>query len=81
MDNMLIDSHVHFEGNNVKSNNVVKSGRKLRRKSKISVKSNALSSKYVTSFIKPKAIGSEKTRREYLKEYVYRFFSLTTRSH
>ena len=79
MDNMLIDSHVDFEGNNIKSNNVVKSGRKLRRKSKISVKSNALSSKYLTSFIKPKAIGSEKIRREYLKEYVYRFFSLTSR--
>ena len=70
MDNMLIDSHVDFEGNNIKSNNVVKSGRKLRRKSKISVKSNALSSKYLTSFIKPKAIGSEKIRLEYLKEYV-----------
>ena len=74
MDKMLIDNHVDLEGNNMKSNNVVKSGRKLRRKSNISVKSNALSSKCLISFIKLKVIGSEKIRREYLKEYVYRFF-------
>ena len=34
----------------------------------MSEKFNALSSKCLTSFIKPKAIGSEKIRREYLKE-------------
>ena len=43
MDKMLIDSHVDLEENNMKSNNVVKSGKTLRRKSKISFRSNALS--------------------------------------
>ena len=68
IDKMLIGSHVDLERNNMKSNDVVKRGKQLRRKSKTSVKSNALSSKRLTSFIKPKAIGSEKIRQEYLKE-------------
>ena len=73
-DNMLIDSHVDLELNSINANNVVKRGKKRRRKSKISVKSNALSSKCLTSFIKPKTISSENIRREYLKEYVYTLF-------
>ena len=45
MDKMLIDSHVDLGVNNMKSINVVKRGKNLRRKSKTSVKSNKLSSK------------------------------------
>ena len=68
VDNMLLDSHVGLKGYNMNSNNVVNRGNKLKLKSKISNKSNALSSKYLTSFIKTKAIGSENIRQEYLKE-------------
>ena len=73
MDNMLLDSHVGLEGNKMNSNNVVKRGKILRRKSKISEKSSALSSNCLTSFIKPKVIGSEKIRGEYLKELIIKF--------
>ena len=31
MDNMLIDSHIDLEGNNMKSNNIVKRGKKFNR--------------------------------------------------
>ena len=31
MDNMLIDSHIDLEGNNMKSNNIVKRGNKFNR--------------------------------------------------
>ena len=69
IDKMLIDSHVDSEGNNMKSNNVVKIGKKLRQKSKTSVKFNELSSERLTLFIKPKAIDSYDIRQEYLKEF------------
>ena len=68
MDNMLLDSHVDLEGSKMNSNNVIKRGNKMKRKSKISEESNALSSKYLTLFIKIKAISSKKIRREHLKE-------------
>ena len=68
IDKMLIDSHVDSEGNNMKSNNVVKIGKKLRQKSKTSVKFNELSSERLTLFIKPKVIGSNNIRQEYLKK-------------
>ena len=48
MDNMLLDSHVGLEGNKMNSNNVVKRGKNLRRKSKISETSIALFSKRLT---------------------------------
>ena len=73
VDNMLLDSHVNLEGNKMDLNNVVKRGNKLKRKSKISEKSSALSSNCLTSFIKPKVIGSEKIRGEYLKELIIKF--------
>ena len=68
MDNMLFDNHVNLEGNKMNLNNIVKRGNKLKRKSKISEKPIVLSSKILTSFIKPKGIDSEKIRREYLSE-------------
>ena len=48
MDEMLIDSHVDLGVNNMKSINVVKRGKNLRRKSKISEQSIALFSKRLT---------------------------------
>ena len=56
---MLIHSHVNLEGNNTILNKVVKKGNKFKRKTK---------SKCLTSFIIQKSFGSEKIRREYLKE-------------